>query len=70
MKLGIKELLTLSSDSNSFGGMSDALSMIVDSTQKKYCYGRGVELSDEQLGMVAGGVGSVDETGKNNWPEV
>lgn len=53
MKLGIKELLKLSADSNSFSGMSDALSMIVDSTQKRFS--SGVPLTDEQLSMVAGG---------------
>lgn len=56
MKPGIKELLKISADSSSFGGMSDALSMIVDSTQKKFSSRGGVELSDELLGLVAGGV--------------
>lgn len=56
MKLGIKELLKLSADSSSFSGMSDALSMIVDSTQKRFNFGSGVELTDKQLSMVAGGV--------------
>lgn len=55
MKLGIKELLKLSADSSSFTEMSDALSMIVDSTQKRFNFGSGVELTDEQLSMVAGG---------------
>lgn len=56
MKPGIKELLKLSADSSSFSGMSDALSMIVDSTQKRFNFGSGVELTDKQLSMVAGGV--------------
>lgn len=57
MKMNIEQLLKISADSNSFGGMSDMLSMMVESTQKKLAFCGLESISDEELSMVAGGTG-------------
>lgn len=56
MKMRIKQLLGVASDSHRFGVSGDALSMIIQNTENSLSMSGGVKLSDEELGMVAGGV--------------
>lgn len=53
MKFSAEKLLGIAAESSEMKGWSDSLSYMVSSVEKKY---QSRCLSDEELGMVAGGV--------------
>lgn len=59
----IRDMLTLSADSEKMGGTNDTLSFQVNRTRQKYYNGHLTALADEELAQVAGGFGPLASSG-------